>query len=178
MKLRLQSGILLAGIIALPVLLGTRSETYAQAQGDAAVARQLAGVWRLVSWPLRLADGTTRQNPKTVSYLIYTDNGYMCWEGMNPNRAQWGSASMPTPAEMKSSLGIDFNAYCGKVEIYAKEGFILHHVEIDKSPNYVGMARKRWFTFEGPNRVSLRVDPSENDPPVVESTLIWERIPQ
>ena len=57
-----------------------------------------------------------------------------------------------------------------------KRGFVIHHVEIDKVPNRVGLNRKRWFTFQGPNRVALRVDTPELNPPVVESTLIWERV--
>jgi hypothetical protein len=40
----------------------------------------------------------------------------------------------------------------------------------------IGRTRKRWFTFQGPDRVALRMDPSELSPPVVESTLVWERV--
>jgi len=51
---------------------------------------------------------------------------------------------------------------------------VSHHIEIAKNPNTVGRDNKRWFTFDGPNRVALRVD--NPAPPVVESTLIWERV--
>lgn len=133
-------------------------------------------MWRHVSSPERLADGTTRQNPLGVAYIIYTDISHMCFVNMNPNRPIW-KATAPTPEEMVSGLGNDgFYAYCAAVEILAKEGFILHHTEIDKVLNAVGATRKRWVTFEGPNRVSLRIDPSQNIPPVVESTVIWERV--
>jgi hypothetical protein len=33
-----------------------------------------------------------------------------------------------------------------------------------------------WFTFDGPDRVTLRIDPPELTPPVVESLLVWERV--
>ena len=56
------------------------------------------------------------------------------------------------------------------------EGFVLHHVEVAVRPNLVHVTRKRWFTFEGPNRVTLRIDPSELTPPTVEGTVIWERV--
>jgi len=69
-----------------------------------------------------------------------------------------------------------FIAYCSTVEVHPKEGFVIHHVEIENRPNLVGMARKRWFAFQGPNRVSLRIDTPELAAPVVESTLIWERV--
>lgn len=164
-------------IISLCVLGGRWFEIHAQPQDDVSTAKKFIGMWRLVSWPQRLADGTTRQNPMSAAYIIYTDTSHMCFVGMNPNRPKWKSATAPTPEEMTSGLGRnDFGAYCGTVEVHAKEGFILHHVEIEKSPNLVGTTRKRWFTFDGPNRVALRIDPSQNTAPVVESTLIWERV--
>lgn len=51
-----------------------------------------------------------------------------------------------------------------------------HDVEISTFPNSVGAIRKRWFTFEGPDRLSLRVDTPELTSGVVEGTLVWERV--
>jgi len=149
------------------------SMSRAQSQDD--ITKQFVGTWRLVSWAQRLADGTTRQNPISVAYLIYTDTGHMCSVFMNPNRPLWKSATAPTPEEALSGI-TGMGSYCATVEIHAKEGFVIHHVEIDKSPNVVGRDRKRWFTFSGPNRVALRIDTPELTAPVVESTLIWERV--
>lgn len=142
-----------------------------------ATAKQFIGTWRLVSWPQRLADGTTRQDPRSTAYIIYTDTGYMCSVGMAPSRQLWASETVPTGAEAVAAMGgAGFYGYCARVEIHSAEGFVLHHVEIDKSPNLVGRTRKRWFTFQGPDRVALRIDSSELVAPVVESTLIWERV--
>jgi hypothetical protein len=144
---------------------------------DVSIAKQFVGMWRLVSWVHRLDDGTTRHDPKSVAYFIYTETNHVCYVAMNPRRYDWKSATTPTPEEMVSGLGNNgFYAYCATVEVHPKEGFIILHLEIDKSPNMVGSTRKRWFTFEGPNRVALRIDPSENSLPVVESNLIWERV--
>jgi len=162
--------VVLSMLLAFGLLNGT---SYAQSQGD--IAKQFVGMWRLVSWPQRLADGTTRQSPLSVAYIIYTDTGHMCYVSMDPNRPRWTSAAAPTPDEALSGMK-GLGAYCATVEIHPKEGFVIHHVEIEKTPNLVGMARKRWFTFQGPNRVSLRIDTPELTPPLVESTLIWERV--
>src|SRR5262249_40233647 len=162
--------------IALTVVLalGALSSTsYAQSQQD--VAKQFVGIWRLASWPQRLADGTTRQNRLSVGYIIYTDTNHMCYVNMDPNRPKWKSERAPTEAEAMSGI-MGFSAYCATVEIHANEGFVIHHVEIERSPNRIGIVRKRWFKFDGPNRVSLRIDTPELTPPVVESTLIWERV--
>ena len=158
-------------LLVIGGLFGTPSR--ASAQSEDSVAKQFVGMWRLVSQPQRMADGSTKQDPKSAAYIIYTDTGHMCYVAMDPNRPKWNSAGSPTPQEALTGVA-GFGAYCASVEIHAKEGFVIHRVEIAGTPNFVGQTWKRWFTFEGPNRVSLRVDgPS---PPMVENTLIWERV--
>jgi len=164
--------VIVAGVVMLG---GERVIAQAQSKNDEALASRFVGMWRLVSWTQRLADGTTRQNPLSVAYLIYTDTDRMCYVAMNPDRPKWKTPTAPTESEALSGIN-GVGAYCAKVEIHASQGFVLHHVEIDRVPNNLGITRKRWFTFEGPNRVSLRIDAAETIPPVVESTLIWERV--
>ena len=89
----LKNGILSLWIISLGALGGTWFRTYARPQDDVSIANQFVGMWRLVSFPERLADGTVRQDPLSVAYLIYTDTGHMCFVGMNPSRPKWKSAS-------------------------------------------------------------------------------------
>ncbi len=165
------------GVALLTVLLlGVGSlDAVSQAAPQADVAKQFVGMWRLVSWSQRLADGSTRHEPRSVSYIIYTDTGHMCWVAMDPNRPLWKSARAPTESEAVVGLR-GLGAYCASVEVHASEGFVLHRVEIEKSPNLVGITRKRWFAFQGPNQLTLRVDAAELTPPVVENTLIWERV--
>jgi len=162
-------------VVGLVITLGLTMTggAHSQSQDAAATVRRFGGTWRLVSWTQRLADGTRRQEPRTVGYLIYTDD-HMCGVIVNPNRPKWKSETAPTPDEAKSGIE-GLVAYCSTVEVHAKDGFVLHHVEVDRSPNVGGRIRKRWFTFEGPNRLTLRVDSAENAPPVVDSTLVWER---
>jgi hypothetical protein len=159
----------IVGISLLPF--GMASDAYAQDDS----ARRLVGMWRLVSWEQRLTDGTMRQPANSVAYIIYTDTGHMCYVAMNPNRPKWESERTPTAEEALSGIN-GFGGYCARVEVHAKEGYVLHHVEIEKTPNIVGRTRKRWFTFDGPDRVSLRVERAELAPGVAESILTWERV--
>ena len=53
---------------------------------------------------------------------------------------------------------------------------MIRHYEINQIPNAVGRATKRWYTFQGIDRMSLRVDSSELNLPLVESTFVWERV--
>jgi hypothetical protein len=152
------------------------SSSVSRAQSQEGVAKKFAGMWRLVSNPQRLADGTTRQGSNSVAYAFFdADASHMCFVSMNPSRSQWKSETDPTPDEALSAMK-GFGAYCGTVEIHGKEGFIIRHYEIDQNPNAVGRTTKRWYTFQGTNRMSLRVDTPELVSPVVENTLIWERV--
>jgi hypothetical protein len=146
----------------------------AQSQED--IARRFAGMWRLVSNPQRLVDGTTREGSNSVGYAFFDASaGHMCFLSMNPDRPRWKAESAPTPDEGLAAIR-GFGAYCATIEIHAKEGFMVRHYEINQTPNSVGKATTRWYTFEGPNRMSLRVDPSELNRPVVENTFVWERV--
>src|SRR2546421_12954128 len=149
------------------LILGQFSSTSrAQLQQD--IAKRLAGMWRLVSNPQRLADGTTRQGANSVGYAFFDTNGtHMCFLSMNPNRPKWKSEAMPTPEEGLSAIR-GLGAYCATIEIHAKEGFMIRHYDINQTPNAVGRETKRWFTFQGKDGMSLRVDPSELNTPIVE----------
>ena len=150
------------------------STSRAQPQED--IATQFAGMWRLISNPQRLVDGTTREGSNSVGYAFFDANaGRMCFLSMNPNRPQWKSEAAPTAEEGLSAIR-GFGAYCATIEIHAKEGFMVRHYEINQTPNAVGKATKRWYTFQGTDRMSLRVDASELNRPVVESTFVWERV--
>ena len=164
-------------ITAISVSLSFATLAFAQDHhSDGDIAKQFAGTWRLVSNPQRLADGTTREGANSVAYAMFDSNAtHMCFVSMNPNRPRWKSETSPTPAEGLSAIK-GFGAYCGTVEIHAKEGFIIRKYEINQTPNAVGKSTKRWYTFQGSNRMSLRIDPTEVTAPVVENTLIWERV--
>ena len=159
---------------AVVLLLIFSSQSRAQSTDDA--ARRLAGMWRLVSNPQRLTDGTTRQGTNTIGYAFFDATGrHMCFLSMNPNRPAWKSETAPTPEEGLTALrGI--GAYCATLEINAKEGFMDRRYEINQTPNAVGQATRRWFSFQGADRMTLRVDASELTSPVVETLFIWERV--
>ena len=53
------------------------------------VANQFFGMWRLVSWTKTYDDGSTRPEPRSKSYIIYTETGHMCWVAMDPERPKW-----------------------------------------------------------------------------------------
>jgi hypothetical protein len=161
----------------LLVLTQLSSQSRAQSTDD--VARQLSGMWRLVANPQRLADGTTRQGTNGVTSIGYaffdTAGRHMCFLTMTPNRPVSEPGVTRTPEEELAALrGI--NAYCATLEIHAKEGFMDRRYDINQNPNAVGRTTRRWFSFQGPDRMTLRVDPAELAAPVVETLFVWERV--
>ena len=146
----------------------------AEAQSDAEMAARFVGAWRLVSWDNTLADGTTRKSPMTVGSLLYSDSQRMCAVIMDPNRPT-PKSQPPSEADVKAAYD-GVVAYCARVEVHGREGYILHHVDLEKSPAVIGRVRKRWFTFETPDRLVLRVDASELGPATKEQRLVWERV--
>ena len=133
----------------------------------------LVGAWRLVSFTNHLENGAIRQDARSVGYIIYSDSGTMCATIADPNRAHW-AARVPTGSEAVAAIS-GLIAYCGSYQVNAADGSVTHHVAVDRVPNAIGSDRKRWFTFDGPNRLTLRVDPS-TEPGVASSTLVWQRI--
>jgi hypothetical protein len=119
----------------------------------------LAGTWSLVSTIVTLPDGTTRPDsqvgPTPKGYMIYGDANRMCAQFTNPARPPWRSTTQPTIEELRSL--IDFmGAYCARYEVNVAESYVLHHVEIDRVPNFSNQVRRRNFRFDG--RAAARGD--------------------
>jgi len=138
---------------------------------------QLVGTWRLVATQQRLADGTVRPEvglgPSGIGYITYSDSGVVCAFLSNPDRPKWKVQTAPTDAELRSSVE-GMVAYCGTYEVNEAEGYVLHHVQMDKVPNVAGTDRKRYFTISG-NRLVLRPSPLPEG--IKDWTIEWERVP-
>jgi hypothetical protein len=144
-------------------------------QADGAVAKQLLGTWRLVNWTQHLADGTERPAATDAGILIYTEVNRMCAMIMDSRRAKWAPGP-PASVEDAVRRNAGYVSYCATVELNAKEGFILHHVDLERNPNVIGTTRKRWFSFQGPDTLRLRIDAAELPASVKESVLVWQRV--
>ena len=138
---------------------------------------RLVGTWRLVSATQLMADGTERPDPNVGAqgrgYIIYTATGQVCAMLGHSERARWASGDQPTEAEAKA-IPENMVAYCGTYTVDEAGGFVLHHVELDLSPNRAGTDRKRFFTISG-DRLILR--PAPPLPKGVQDwTVIWQRV--
>jgi hypothetical protein len=94
---------------------------------------------------------------------------------MDSRRAKWTPGAPATVADA-IARNAGYTSYCASVQIHAKEGFVLHHVDMDRNPNIIGTTRKRWFSFQGPDTLRLRIDAAELQGTVKESVLVWQRV--
>jgi Lipocalin-like domain len=147
------------------------------AQSPRAVANQLVGTWRLVSASQRMADGTVRPDPQTgpqgTGYIMYSDTGRMCAVLANPDRPKWKAEAAPADAEVRAAFD-GLLAYCGTYDVNDAEGYVVHHIELDRVPNLSGTDRKRYFTLDGPRLVLRPAPPLPAG--VVAWTVEWERV--
>jgi hypothetical protein len=146
-------------------------------QDSASVRRQFVGTWKLVSTEEKLRDGSVRPyketGPRGLGYLMYSADGYMCAQLMNPDRPKWDD---PPTASQKISAIEGFIAYCGKCEIDAVNHVIWHYPDLAWKPNFVGTKQSRPYRFEGHRLVFSDKIPAEEEGDVEQWTIVWEKV--
>ncbi len=113
------------------------------------------GTWKLVSWEVTQPDGTIHYlyGRNVVGYLIYTADGYMSAEIMDPDRRQSNpnfpleTASAQTlPDQDRARAYSTYLSYCGT---YTVEGStVTHHVKAGLIPSWPGSEQPRPFRFD------------------------------
>jgi hypothetical protein len=113
------------------------------------------GTWKLVAWEITQPDGTIRflYGKNVVGYLLYTADGYMSAEIMDPDRQQ-SDPDFPLEIAAKQTLGdadraraySTYLSYCGT---YTVEGdTVTHHVKAGLIPSWTGSEQPRRFRFD------------------------------
>ena len=130
------------------------------------------GTWKLISWEVRQPDGTSHYpyGKDVVGYLIYTADGYMSAEIMDPDRQQSDpnfpleSAAAQTLSESDRVRAYStYLSYCGT---YTVEGnTVTHHVKAGLIPSWTGSEQARPFKFDR-GRLIIEVGTQK---------LTWER---
>lgn len=161
-------------MVALALAAAFSGGAFAQTPRDNDAPQRFIGAWRLVSWTERLADGTTRQAATDVGYLMFADGGRMCATLANSKRVPWSGAPRTLDEAIARTTG--YISYCAQFEVHAQEGFVTYTEDLDLNPRTVGVVRKRWFAFDGSDRLKLTIDPAERQANLQDSSLIWERV--
>jgi Lipocalin-like domain len=143
---------------------------------SASVHDKLVGTWVLVSARDRMKDGGERFYPDLGAhgkgYLVYTADGHMCAQLMNPDRPKWKEFDKPTEAEKISAID-GFSAYCGRYEVDEEQGTLVHLPELAWSPNYVGTRQLRPYTLQ--DDVLTFAGKPLDEPEVESYSITWRK---
>ena len=117
-------------------------------------ANPLVGTWKLVAWEVAQPDGTRRYlyGKAVVGYLLYTADGYMAAEIMDPDRQQSDphfplepAVAQTLPAPDRARAYSTYLSYCGT---YTVEGTtVTHHVKAGLIPSWTGSEQPQPFRF-------------------------------
>jgi hypothetical protein len=143
---------------------------------ETAVRSKIVGTWKLLLTENTLKDGSKTHDygPNGKGFLIYSNDGYMCAELMDPDRPKWKNPDQPTQEE-KASAFDDSAGYCGRYQIDTKHHLLVHLPEVSSAPSYVGSRQIRQYRFEG-GLLILSGGPVEDEPDLASWKLVWERV--
>jgi hypothetical protein len=113
------------------------------------------GTWKLISWEVTQPDGTIHYlyGKDVVGYLIYSADGYMSAEIMDPDRQhndpnfplEIGAAqNLPEPDRARAFS--TYISYCGTYTVEANK--VTHHVKAGLIPGWTGSELARSFKFD------------------------------
>lgn len=137
----------------------------------------LLGVWKLVSYEFRLADGILLRpfGQGVQGMLIYDANGYMSLHVIDPERPRFTTEDWMsgTADEAKSALD-GCMAYYGTFDVNERKGTIIHHVEGSSFPNWSGIDREQFYEFKDNHLILLTLPMTMSGEQLV-GQLVWKR---
>ena len=139
---------------------------------------QLLGVWKLLSYEFRLADGIIIRpmGQGVQGVLIYDSSGWMALQVIDPERPKFATNDWMSGTAEEAKAALDgCMAYYGTFELNERKGTIIHHVKGSSFPNWSGIDREQFFELVG-NHLTLLTLPMPLSGEQVVGQLSWERI--
>jgi len=141
------------------------------------IARQLEGVWRLVSSEFRTTSGKVIYplGEDAIGQAIFTRSGYMSAQLMRPGRPAFASGDQAggTDQEIRAALQ-GYAAYYGQCEIDEENKTLVTRVEGSLFPNWVGSRQLRYYELSG-SQLILKTTPIAFGEEEFTGVLTWER---
>lgn len=108
------------------------------------------GTWRLESFELRIANGSTTYpyGKNATGFIMYLEPDRMAVAISGDNRFTFASDDMlGGTAEEKSAAFDSYVSYCGTFQV--GEESVVHRIDTCLFPNWVGTSQERLYKFEG-----------------------------
>jgi Lipocalin-like domain len=146
-----------------------------------ALGQQLVGVWSLLSYADQ-QDGKADAHPFGLDpqgILIYTADGFVSAQLMDPNRAQVRSAAWHggDPEELAQAAA-GYIAYCGRYVLDEAQRTITHIPTVALLPQLVGNAQRRKVSLDAGLLTLLTERLPSPSGALVSSRLEWKKIPR
>ena len=147
----------------------------------AADAQTIEGRWKLLAAEDLRADGTVARYPwgRNPVGSIIVDRGWCYVQIMSSDVPSFAAGATPIGEQMSAMLLSSYIAYSGACTVDDKEGSVTLKVDAAWRPNYVGTEQKRFFRFEGRNKMFFGPAPnsmkSESGPLTRRLTLERQR---
>lgn len=139
------------------------------AQSRNSDAKQLIGMWRLVSIVDMKGEKRLGENP--TGLIVYDASGKMSVQIMPGTPRPKYAGAQPTPDEAKAALN-GYGAYFGTYTVDKKSRTVTHNLEGSINPGNIGVSWVRRYEFGPKNRITLITLP------LTETSwrLVWERV--
>ena len=141
---------------------------------------RFAGVWKLVSCEAVRRNGTVvpLYGRTPVGRLYYDACGNMSVHIMRPGRREFPRDSKYGECDDELREAFEgYEAYFATYAVDTERRLIEHTVIGSLFPNWTGTIQRRFYEFDGPNRLVLSSQPADACPPQKTTVkLIWERL--
>jgi hypothetical protein len=168
-------------IVALAILnlpgIGQEPIYKSGASGSVPARDRFVGSWELVSTEYQMKDGSKHPYPELGAngrgYLMYTADGHMCAQLVNPNRPAWKDVGHATAAEKIAAID-GLVAYCGRFEVDETKHMMTHYPETAWQPNFEGTTQPRPYTFR--DDLLVFSDKEDREPGALSYAITWRRM--
>jgi hypothetical protein len=138
---------------------------------------RLVGAWRLAEFSVTAQDGsvTYPMGEDVEGLIIYTPDGYMSAQLMEPGRPSYASGEfIHGTTEEEAAAAAGYVAYSGPFYADEESRTVRHHMSVSLFPNWIDDTQERFVELEGDtltiSAAPVLVEGSERTP-----RLIWKR---
>ncbi|CDP84742.1 hypothetical protein BN975_01762 [Mycolicibacterium farcinogenes] len=146
--------------------------------GERGVIRdRIVGAWELVEYSMISTEGDIHHplGPDARGLILYTADGFMSAQLMNPDRPRFRSRRVHggEPHEL-SAAAAGYLAYSGPYRIDEAQSVVYHGMSVALFPNWVGEEGARWVRFDG-DRMTPTARQQVFDNRTWKPVVVWRR---
>jgi hypothetical protein len=135
----------------------------------------LVGTWKLISFELRLQDGTTRHpwGNNVAGQVMYGPDGFMAGSFMKTDRSAFEASDVMagTPLEFEAAMK-SYVGYAGPYSLQSNR--VIHHAEVSLFPNWTDTKIERFFEVQG-SKLTLSTPPLIFGGMQGTAALVWQK---